>query len=234
MELVWTAKPAPPVARSAQRVAATEVTELSPTDTGSVRNDQWWARSPPRSCKPRAQEIARPSRLSSSTTTNDCAPWRFACCRSVRPRVTSCRTPTSRPTAGLHEFRGESKLGTWLYRIVYTTCLNHLRDAARDPLLADVGDGRQQAAAEAGLDPSDEIAAAADLAALLETLPPEQRAAVVLVDAHGLGYARTAEILGVPQGTVASRVASARAKLRRALAPDGEVTVPPSRRRPHE
>ena len=42
---------------------------------------------------------------------------------------------------------------------------------------------------------------------------------MILVDAFGMGYKQTGEILGVAQGTVASRVTSARAKLRRALAP---------------
>jgi DNA-directed RNA polymerase specialized sigma24 family protein len=40
----------------------------------------------------------------------------------------------------------------------------------------------------------------------------------VLVDQEGLDYAATAELLGVPAGTVASRLATARAKLRRQLA----------------
>jgi RNA polymerase sigma-70 factor, ECF subfamily len=126
---------------------------------------------------------------------------------------------------GLPAFRSESGLGTWLYRIVYTTCLNHLRSAVRVRQLDDGGDRGKMPPAEARGDLADEIAAAVDLAALLQSLPPEQRAAVILVDAQGLGYARTAEILGVPQGTVASRVASARAKLRRALARGDDATA---------
>lgn len=118
---------------------------------------------------------------------------------------------------GLPAFRGESGLATWMYRIVYTTCLNHLRSAARHMPPDGTVDHALLSRAEPGADPADEIPAAVDLAALIQTLSPEQRAAVVLVDAQGLGYARTAEILGIPLGTVASRVASARAKLRRVL-----------------
>ena len=118
-------------------------------------------------------------------------------------------------------------MATWLYRIVYTTCLNHLRSDARG-----TGDLRPdgtaarvlRSRAEPGADPADEVPAVVDLAALIHTLSPEQRAALVLVDVQGLGYARTAEILGIPQGTVASRVASARAKLRRVLA-DGDDVI---------
>ena len=126
---------------------------------------------------------------------------------------------------GLPGFRGESEIGTWLHRIVYTTCLNHLRSISRRPRPADEGPDAQAGHADAGRDPADAVASTLDLAALLRALPPEQRAAVVLVDALGMGYKQTAEILGVAQGTVASRVTSARAKLRRALAPREEPTT---------
>jgi RNA polymerase sigma-70 factor, ECF subfamily len=120
---------------------------------------------------------------------------------------------------GLPGFREDADLGTWLYRIVYTTCLNHLRSASRRPQAS--GDDPAPALERLGGrgDPSGEIDATLDLAGVLRSLPAEQRAAVVLVDAWGLGFARAAEVLGVPQGTVASRVAAARDKLRPALRP---------------
>ncbi len=43
---------------------------------------------------------------------------------------------------GLPGFRGESEIGTWLHRIVYTTCLNHLRSTSRRPLAGRRGSGR--------------------------------------------------------------------------------------------
>jgi RNA polymerase sigma-70 factor (ECF subfamily) len=48
-------------------------------------------------------------------------------------------------------------------------------------------------------------------------LPPEERAAVILVDAHGFDYRAAGEVLGVPEGTIASRLNRARASLRRVL-----------------
>ena len=48
-------------------------------------------------------------------------------------------------------------------------------------------------------------------------LPPEQRLAVLLVDREGYDYTTTATILGVPMGTLASRLSAARATLRRRL-----------------
>ena len=120
---------------------------------------------------------------------------------------------------GLPGFREDADLGTWLYRIVYTTCLNHLRSVSRRPQAT--GDDPAPALERLGgrRDPSGEVDASLDFAEVLRSLPPEQRAAVVLVDAWGLSFARAAEALGIPQGTVASRVSSARAKLRSALGP---------------
>ena len=120
---------------------------------------------------------------------------------------------------GLPGFREDADLGTWLYRIVYTTCLNHLRSVSRRPQAT--GDDPVPTLERLGErgDPPGEVDASLDFAEVLRSLPPEQRAAVVLVDAWGLGFARAAEVLGVPQGTVASRVSSARAKLRSALRP---------------
>ena len=51
----------------------------------------------------------------------------------------------------------------------------------------------------------------------LRRLPPEQRAVVVLVGVQGLDYEHAAEILGVPSGTVASRLSTARTVLRSTL-----------------
>jgi RNA polymerase sigma-70 factor, ECF subfamily len=112
----------------------------------------------------------------------------------------------------LPRFRGESRLGTWLYRIAYNACLDELRRSQRTealPLEAEVP-------SRAG-DHGDLIASRGDLARALAALPPEERAAVLLVDAQGFDYRESAHILGIPEGTVASRLNRARASLRTAL-----------------
>jgi len=55
------------------------------------------------------------------------------------------------------------------------------------------------------------------LASALAALPPEHRAVVLMIDADGFDYAAASAVLGVPVGTVASRLSRARAALRREL-----------------
>jgi RNA polymerase sigma-70 factor (ECF subfamily) len=111
-------------------------------------------------------------------------------------------------------FREKSSVGTWLYRITYTTCCEHLRQRKRSPLPYEDADPPKPSTAR---DPADEATLHADLAAALRMLSPEARAAVLLVDRDGFDYRTVAGALGIPQGTLASRLSAARAVLRRAL-----------------
>jgi RNA polymerase sigma-70 factor, ECF subfamily len=113
----------------------------------------------------------------------------------------------------LPKYRGDSRLATWLYRITYNACLRH---QTRRPETAD-------AEADQGRPSPDHAASVAerlDLAAALAELPIEQRALVLMVDRDGFGYRAAAEALSIPLGTVSSRLAAARAKLRAVLCPD--------------
>jgi RNA polymerase sigma-70 factor (ECF subfamily) len=112
----------------------------------------------------------------------------------------------------LPRFRGDSSPGTWLYRIAYNACLDELRRTRQVAALDGV---REPADARPG--PAESVSARRGLADALAALPPEDRAAVLLVDARGFDYREAARVLGVPEGTVASRLNRARAALRRAL-----------------
>jgi RNA polymerase sigma-70 factor (ECF subfamily) len=112
---------------------------------------------------------------------------------------------------------------TWLYAIARNRCLNALRrrkvwgwvriGASRggeegSPEIAGVDDASERAERS-------EIAAA--LAACLETLPADQRACFDLRHGEEFSYAEIATVLGIPQGTVMSRLARAREKMRACL-----------------
>lgn len=112
---------------------------------------------------------------------------------------------------GLPEYRGDSLLSTWLYRITYNACL---AQRARRPEVAEAQDEPAQ------LDHAESAASRLDLAGALAELPLEQRALVLMVDRDGFDYRSAAEALSIPLGTVSSRLAAARAKLRRALSLD--------------
>ncbi len=111
-------------------------------------------------------------------------------------------------------FRGDAGLGTWLCRIVYTTCITQIQTHRRELLSID---GELPEPDDYVPDTAEIIGARTDLGAALAALPPDQRVVVFLVDQEGLDYDTAGEILGVPAGTVGSRRSHARAALRAAL-----------------
>jgi len=117
-------------------------------------------------------------------------------------------------------FRGEAAVTTWLHRVVVNACLDRLRAAKirRFDALPDDVDDRGTVVATAALDDRpDEAAEAAErrrrVLDALATLPPEQRAALVLVDMEGYPVAEVADMLGCAEGTVKSRCSRGRTRL---------------------
>jgi RNA polymerase sigma-70 factor (ECF subfamily) len=128
---------------------------------------------------------------------------------------------------GLPRFDGKSRFSTWVYRVTANVCLDELRRRRRRPephddavLLRMPGAGAVDAA----------VTARVDVDAALRTLPPDYRAAVVLRDLCGLDYAEIGDVLGIPPGTVRSRIARGRAALADRLGDAGNP--PPSDHRP--
>ncbi len=115
-----------------------------------------------------------------------------------------------------HTFRGRSAVTTWLHRITVNACLDRARKTT-SRRTSPVDDTERL---EHLLDPHESAEAPAERDALhrelisaLTHLPPEQRAALVLVDMQGYPVAEAAEVLGVAVGTVKSRCARGRARL---------------------
>jgi RNA polymerase sigma-70 factor, ECF subfamily len=114
----------------------------------------------------------------------------------------------------LPRFRGASTFGTWLYRIAYNVCLEEL-ERSRRVRLVPVEDTHEAIDSDAG--PAEVVARRTGLAKALASLSPIDRAAVLLVDAQGFDYRAAGAVLGVPEGTVASRLNRARRALRHEL-----------------
>lgn len=102
------------------------------------------------------------------------------------------------------QFKGNSALGTWIYRIAVNTCYDQLRKQKRraaDPIPEHLDPADHSAE-----DAMDSAALRPELQRALAELPEDFRSAVVLADIEGLGLNQVAEIVGVPVGTVKSRV----------------------------
>ena len=120
---------------------------------------------------------------------------------------------------GLATFRGDAAFSTWLYRIVYRTCIDHLRTRRRHASLDEIGEPPVPGDATAVIDHRLALEGA------LADLSPEHRAVVLLVDREGYSYDDVAEMLGIAPGTVASRLSRARSALRAALGIDAETAA---------
>jgi RNA polymerase sigma-70 factor, ECF subfamily len=122
----------------------------------------------------------------------------------------------------LDSFRGESALGTWLYRLAVNLCLDYLRsrtgraihmtDAlADDPVLADASSHRLAERAVTKM----------DLERAIAQLPEGCRTAFLLHDVQGLEHQEVGEIMGIAEGTSKSQVHKARMRLRTLLSRAG-------------
>ena len=115
-------------------------------------------------------------------------------------------------------FRGDSSLGTWLYRMAVNLCLDYLRGRharmAKATASLDDDDAPEPAAAMPAI-PS--AVSRIDLERAIAQLPDGCRTAFVLHDVEGFEHHEVAELLGVSEGTSKSQVHKARVKLRALL-----------------
>lgn len=125
---------------------------------------------------------------------------------------------------GLASFDGRSDFFTWLYRITVNTALNAMRSSRRGQALFDRsqvesehGGGRPEALGVVEKTPAEWALLSADVRRVLEAvagLSPALRVTLVMATVDDLPYKQIAEILEIPEGTVAWRVNEARRLLR--------------------
>ncbi len=132
----------------------------------------------------------------------------------------------------IRAFRGGS-FRAWLFRIVTNACYDELRQRKRRPNtplepLDDAGEEIEspQWLADPGESPEESLVRAQLAKAIqhcLEGLPQEYRLVAVLVDVQGMDYDEASQVIRKPLGTVKSRLARARLRLRDCLQGFGEL-----------
>ena len=132
----------------------------------------------------------------------------------------------------LDSFRGDSSLSTWLYRVTANLCVDLARKKTGEGASTSIDDEESPAAAVA--DPvrmnrpeeaAENNALRQELQYALSQISEEHRRIVILRDVGGLSYADIARTLGLEEGTVKSRLARARAALRRILTERGNISL---------
>lgn len=114
-----------------------------------------------------------------------------------------------RALSRLHLWRRDSDMRAWLFTIMHNLYANQMRKVSNTPQFVelDPDHAHEQSNAEQDLE-------VRDVQQAIDILSPDQREVLLLVTLEGLQYQEVATILGVPEGTVMSKLSRARDKLR--------------------
>jgi len=110
-----------------------------------------------------------------------------------------------------HQRRSDGETRTWLFTILHNLAVNHLRRAARRGREVPLDDAGESDVAVPST--QEDALRRDDILGAVGQLPDEQRSVLLLVSIEDVSYAEAARILGIPIGTVMSRLARARARL---------------------
>lgn len=121
-----------------------------------------------------------------------------------------------------HLWRRRGSIRAWLYRILYHVFLNQAghRKRAQAEIDLDTASGAAPALSERPR--HDARLVCRDVTEAMLELPADQRAAIALTAVEGLAYDEAAEALGIPIGTLRSRLSRGREQLRVLYAGEGE------------
>lgn len=116
----------------------------------------------------------------------------------------------------------QGAFSTWLHRVARNHLVDHYRRTKKDRMTGSIEDDLETIAEKPspGAGPTGHVEARErkeQLQRALDRLSPDLREAVVLRDLHDLDYEEIAQVLGVPQGTVKSRINRGRLELARVI-----------------
>ena len=115
----------------------------------------------------------------------------------------------------ISSFKGESKFSTWAYRVATNSCLDEIRKRKRRPLLGLLeNDEALYSPEKSSRSIEDQVSDRLLIEEALSLLTDEFRIPLVLRDQVGMNYQEIADRLSLPEGTVKSRIARARARLK--------------------
>ncbi|HTV87470.1 MAG TPA: RNA polymerase sigma factor [Stellaceae bacterium] len=115
-----------------------------------------------------------------------------------------------------HQFQEGTRFDSWMYRIVQTIWIDQLR--ARGVRREDGEVAEERSGSDIPVRRIEARLALAEVRRAMDSLPPDQRTTLLLVTVEGLSYREAAEVVGVPVGTIMSRLARARIALQHSLA----------------
>ncbi|AXC50655.1 RNA polymerase sigma factor [Paracoccus suum] len=118
----------------------------------------------------------------------------------------------------------------WVFTILHNVAVNQMRQRVRRGIPAPIEDAPAVALATRAT--QEDRLVRGDILAALALLPEEQRSTVLLISVEDMSYAEAAQVLGVPVGTVMSRLSRGRERLRVILEERG-LGAPQARPRPH-
>lgn len=117
----------------------------------------------------------------------------------------------------LSSFRGEAAFTTWLHRVTVNAAYDLLRKRGRAPVLDRAAEGEARPEPPPMPDHADDTDLSIDVQRALQQVPADFRVVMILHDVQDLPYDEVAAILGVPVGTVKSRLHRGRVTLARAM-----------------
>ena len=116
-----------------------------------------------------------------------------------------------RALARQHQFQEGTRFDSWMFRIVQTIWIDQIR--SRDVRKEDGDIAEDRLGSDEPVRRVEARLALAEVRRALDRLPPDQRAALLLVTVEGLSYKEAADVVQVPVGTIMSRLSRARIAL---------------------